>query len=106
MLAAVGLLICFWSARAAPLQNAKPITAPEIVLTLDPAQTAVHYTVDSTLHTVHGTFELTRGTVQFDPETDKASGEIPFPHPAVIAATARAMLACTRKSSRARNIPK
>lgn len=76
MLAAVGLLICFWSARAAPLQNAKPITAPEIVLTLDPAQTAVHYTVDSTLHTVHGTFELTRGTVQFDPETDKASGEI------------------------------
>jgi polyisoprenoid-binding protein YceI len=64
------------SARAAPLQDAKQIAAPELVLTLDPAHTVVHYAVDSTLHTVHGTFALTRGTVQLDPETDKASGEI------------------------------
>ena len=76
MSAAAALSICFLSARAAPLQNAKQIAAPGIELTLDPAQSAVHYTVDSTLHTVHGTFALTRGTVQFDPETDKASGEI------------------------------
>ena len=73
---AVALSVCFLSARAVPLQNARQIAAPELVLTLDPTQTAVHYTVDSTLHSVHGTFALTRGAVQFDPETDKASGEI------------------------------
>lgn len=48
----------------------------EITLELDPAQTKVHYTVDSTLHTVHGTFNLKQGTVQFDAETGKAGGEI------------------------------
>ena len=48
----------------------------EIVLTLDPGQSKVHWTVDSTLHTVHGTFALKSGTVHFDPETGKASGEI------------------------------
>ncbi len=73
---AVALSVCFLSARAVPLQNARQIAAPELVLTLDPTQTAVQYTVDSTLHSVHGTFALTRGAVQFDPETDKASGEI------------------------------
>jgi polyisoprenoid-binding protein YceI len=74
--AAVALLISFLPARAAPHQNAEQSAAPELALTLDPAQTAAHYTVDSTLHTVHGTFTLTRGTVQFDPETGKAGGEI------------------------------
>ena len=73
---AVALSVCFLSARAVPLQNARQIAAPELVLTLDPTQTAVQYTVDSTLHSVHGTFALTRGAVQFHPETDKASGEI------------------------------
>ena len=71
IVAAVGLLIGFSSVTARPLQTAKQIAAPELVLTLDPAQSAVHYTVDSTLHTVHGTFALIRGTVQFDPETDE-----------------------------------
>jgi polyisoprenoid-binding protein YceI len=75
-LAAVASLVCFLSARATTTQNAQQIASRELVLTLDPAQTAVHYTVDSTLHTVHGTFALTRGTVQFDPDTGKASGEI------------------------------
>ena len=61
---------------AIPLQGAKQIASPETVLTLDPAQSRVHWTVDSTLHTVHGTFGLTRGMVQLDPETGKASGEV------------------------------
>ena len=74
--AAVGLLAGFSSATARPLQTAQQIVSPELVLTLDPAQSTVHWTVDSTLHTVHGTFALTRGTVQFDPETGKANGEI------------------------------
>ncbi len=33
---------------------------------LDPAQTKVNFTVDSTLHTVHGKFRLKRGSIQFD----------------------------------------
>jgi polyisoprenoid-binding protein YceI len=76
IVAAVGLLAGFSSATARPLQTAEQIASPELVLTLDPAQSTVHWTVDSTLHTVHGTFALTRGAVQFDPETGKANGEI------------------------------
>lgn len=76
IVAAIGLLAGFSSATARPLQTAKQIASPELVLTLDPAQSTVHWTVDSTLHTVRGTFALTRGTVQFDPETGKANGEI------------------------------
>ena len=50
--------------------------AQELVLVLDPSQCKVHFTVDATLHTVHGTFNLKRGTVQFDTESGKAGGEI------------------------------
>jgi polyisoprenoid-binding protein YceI len=45
-------------------------------LQLDPAQTKVEFVVPSTLHTVHGTFALKRGTIQFDAATGKASGEL------------------------------
>jgi|SRR5580700_44368 polyisoprenoid-binding protein YceI len=61
---------------ALPPTEATQVAAPEIVLTLDPVQTKVHWTLDSTLHTVHGTFALKGGTVHFDPETGKAGGEI------------------------------
>jgi polyisoprenoid-binding protein YceI len=53
-----------------------PASAQEIFLTLDPAQTKVHWMVDSTLHTVRGTFALKSGTVHFDPVKGKAGGEI------------------------------
>jgi polyisoprenoid-binding protein YceI len=65
-------------AHAAPLPQPQGTPAPvsEIVLTLDPAQSRVHWTMDSSLHTVHGTFALKSGTVHFDPATGKAGGEI------------------------------
>lgn len=59
-------LLC--SAAAAPPQQE--------TLNLDPAQTQVHYTVDSTFHTVHGTFRLKSGSIQFDPAGGSASGQI------------------------------
>ncbi len=43
---------------------------------IDPAQTQVEFTVGSTLHTIHGTFHLTRGDLHFDPVTGAASGEL------------------------------
>jgi polyisoprenoid-binding protein YceI len=43
---------------------------------LDPAQTKVNFTVDSTLHTVHGDFRLKRGSIQFDNATGTAGGEL------------------------------
>jgi polyisoprenoid-binding protein YceI len=43
---------------------------------IDPAQTRVEFTLGSTLHTIHGTFHLTRGDLRFDPATGQASGEL------------------------------
>jgi polyisoprenoid-binding protein YceI len=50
--------------------------AEQIVLSVDPARSAVHWSLESSLHTVHGTFHVKRGTVSVDPATGKASGEI------------------------------
>jgi polyisoprenoid-binding protein YceI len=74
------LLFFFALTLAAPLraQNAAATTVPvaETTLTLAPSQSKVHYILDTTLHTVHGTFNLKSGTLHFDPQTGKASGEI------------------------------
>jgi len=55
---------------------AAPAFPQEKTLELDPAQSAVHFTLKSSLHTVHGTFTLTSGKVSFDPATGKATGSI------------------------------
>jgi hypothetical protein len=75
--AAVFGLAVLLSASAAHRPPQVPVvSATEIVLTVDPAQSTVHYTVSSSLHTVHGTFALKRGTLRLDPATGKAAGEI------------------------------
>ncbi|HXA66230.1 MAG TPA: YceI family protein [Bryobacteraceae bacterium] len=43
---------------------------------LDPSKTQIDFTLQDTLHTVHGTFALKRGSMQLDPQTGKASGEM------------------------------
>ena len=45
-------------------------------LKLEPATTAIHWTLNTTVHTVHGTFKLRNGTVHIDPATGDASGLI------------------------------
>jgi polyisoprenoid-binding protein YceI len=52
------------------------VDGQELAVELEPAQTQVAFTLGATLHTVHGAFDLRRGTVSFNPATGKASGEI------------------------------
>ena len=70
------LAVFLTAAAPVPPAQAPPTVGSEIVLTLDPAQSRVHWIVDSTLHTVHGTFAFKSGTVNFDPETGNAGGEL------------------------------
>jgi len=75
MLFTLGVLLSA-SAAHRPTAAEAPASANEIVLALDPAGSKVHWTLGSTLHAVHGTFALRRGTVRLDPQDGKASGEI------------------------------
>jgi polyisoprenoid-binding protein YceI len=52
------------------------VHAQQQTFTLDPAQTKINFSVDSTLHTVHGDFRLKRGAIQFDNGTGAATGEL------------------------------
>lgn len=61
---------------AAALLHAAPTRAQEIVVTLDPARTEIHYTLAAVAHTVHGTFKLKSGAIRFDPATAKVSGVV------------------------------
>jgi polyisoprenoid-binding protein YceI len=46
------------------------------ILALDPAHSQIRFSVDTTLHTVHGTFMLKQGELTFDPATATTSGAI------------------------------
>src|ERR1700740_2150157 len=61
---------------ALPQHAAPQPPASEIVLGLDPAQSKVHWTLGTTVHTVHGTFAFKSGTLHVDPATGTAGGEI------------------------------
>jgi polyisoprenoid-binding protein YceI len=55
---------------AAQAQNAK------VAVQLDPATTAIHWTLSGSAHTTHGTFRLKSGQLVFDPVTGAATGEL------------------------------
>jgi polyisoprenoid-binding protein YceI len=52
----------------------KPV-AP-IDINLDPATTSIHWTLNTTVHTVHGTFRLKSGSFHIDPATGNVGGQI------------------------------
>ena len=55
---------------------AAPAFCGEHSLQLTPGDTRIEWTLSDVLHAVHGTFELQRGTIRFDPESGLASGEV------------------------------
>jgi polyisoprenoid-binding protein YceI len=73
---AFGCMSLLSVAIASPRQQPAPDSSAEIVLTMDSKQSKTSWTVDSTLHTVHGEFALKGGTLRFDPATGRAAGEI------------------------------
>jgi polyisoprenoid-binding protein YceI len=50
--------------------------AQDSVVQVEPAQTKIAFSLDSTLHTVHGTFALKSSTIHVDPAGGKISGAI------------------------------
>jgi polyisoprenoid-binding protein YceI len=63
------------STRAAAVKDPAP-AVNSVSLELDPVQSKVHWTLPSSLHTVHGTFAVVRGMMSLDRESGKAGGEI------------------------------
>ena len=53
-----------------------PAFAADYSLEMKPADTKIEWTLGDVLHTVHGTFNLKRGRIDFDTDTGKASGQI------------------------------
>jgi len=64
-------LTCCGVLAFAPASRAQSFT-----ITLDPAQTKVEITLDTTLHNVHGTFLLKSGAIRYDAATGKTTGAI------------------------------
>ena len=52
------------------------VFAQQKTVDLDPAQSKVQFTLDTTFHTVHGTFQLKPGAIQFNSQGGPASGDL------------------------------
>jgi polyisoprenoid-binding protein YceI len=68
----VTVTACVWPETPQPAVQPNP---GEVTLNLDPTQSKLQWTLETTLHTVHGTFALKRGAVKFDPTSGSANGE-------------------------------
>jgi polyisoprenoid-binding protein YceI len=56
--------------------SAVALSAAPAVVHLDPAKTTIAYTLTDVLHTVHGTFRLKSGEIQFDPDKRTIAGRL------------------------------
>jgi polyisoprenoid-binding protein YceI len=61
---------------ALPQHAAAQTAETQLVFSLNPAHSNVHWALGSSLHTVHGTFVFKQGRLQIDPASGKVSGEI------------------------------
>jgi acyl carrier protein len=53
-----------------------PAYSQDTELTFAPADTSIHWTLPTRLHTVHGTFKLKEGRIRFDRTSGAASGQL------------------------------
>jgi polyisoprenoid-binding protein YceI len=58
------------------LTSAPPARAQDLSVQIDPAQSKVEYSLNSTVHTVHGTFAVKNGSIHYDPSSGQMSGTI------------------------------
>jgi polyisoprenoid-binding protein YceI len=75
LLLTFALAIAFVSASVAATPRVDRAPA-QLIVTVDPAHSTLHWTLDTTLHLVHGTFAVKRGEVTIDPATGNATGDI------------------------------
>ncbi len=66
--------VCQWMLLI--LLAATAASAQEIAFQVDPAKSHVDFTLGDVLHTVHGTFQMKKSTVDFDPQTGAANGAL------------------------------
>jgi polyisoprenoid-binding protein YceI len=78
ILTAAALLTAHAGLAHAP-QSASAASSGELLLTLDADKSEFHWTLDTTLHTVHGTFKFKRGELRLNPASGVAKGEILVP---------------------------
>jgi polyisoprenoid-binding protein YceI len=76
MFLGIALIAAALCARAAQGPVGAQANPGEVTLNIDTAQSKLRWTLGSTLHTVHGTFNLKSGVLKYDPASGKASGEI------------------------------
>lgn len=69
---AFALLQCIFPFVAATVG----VCAQPITINLDPSKTKIEFTLGDLLHTVHGTFKLKSGRLEFDPGTKAISGQV------------------------------
>lgn len=69
---ACALLIPMLLLGGAPARAAGSIA----LLELDPAQTHITFTLSTTVHNVHGSFQLKRGALRLDPDSGLAGGAL------------------------------
>ena len=72
----VCLFVCLFVCACLGATETDKAPSGALTFNVDPSKSAIQFTLGAILHTVHGTFRLTSGTIHFDPGSGKASGQI------------------------------
>jgi polyisoprenoid-binding protein YceI len=72
---AIAISTCGVLRSGAAFRSGNPAPG-KLVFSVDAAHSTLHWTLDTTLHLVHGTFAVKQGEITVDPATGDATGEI------------------------------